>query len=341
MTMELTLPSSGYTITDLFDIINFITVDATVTSASSTSFSGSGTYDGMAASFTITGSNFSLGTIGGETYVVTGAIGSITFTTALGTVTVVSDGDSPINMIDFAPIIHADETGSAPKGIEQYLMSLDWILNLSDGDDIAPKGTKVGDNVKLNLQGDDVIYGVDGADELYSGSGADWLYGERGADILYGGSGNDHIGGGQGGDRIYGGSGKDIMEGDNGNDVLIGQKGNDELDGGDGHDKLYGGANRDILDGGKGNDKLTGGSESDTFVFDDNYGDDVVTDFDALDNKEKIDVHLMGEIVDYDDLVDNHMSQVGNDVVIDDGANTTITLLNVDIADLSAADFIF
>lgn len=46
-------------------------------------------------------------------------------------------------------------------------------------------------------------------------------------------------------------------------------------------------------------------------------------------------------ITDFADLRDNHMAQVGADVVIDDGAGLTITLQDVDLGDLGARDFIF
>ena len=41
------------------------------------------------------------------------------------------------------------------------------------------------------------------------------------------------------------------------------------------------------------------------------------------------------------DLRANHMTQVGDDVVINDGAGLTITLADVVLADLHKADFIF
>ena len=49
----------------------------------------------------------------------------------------------------------------------------------------------------------------------------------------------------------------------------------------------------------------------------------------------------MTEITDFQDLIDNHMSQVGADVVIADGLGNTITLLGVTLSDLDAVDFVF
>ena len=341
MTLKLTLPSTGFSISDLADIIDFIAVDATVTSATSTGFTGVGTYDGSPATFAITGTGFTLGTIGGVTYVVSGEIDTITFTSSVGVVTFDQVGGDPIDMSVFAPIIHADDTGSDPLAIENYLLAKDWILTLGDADDIAPKGTVIGDGAKLNLAGDDVIYGGKGNDDLFSGSGDDFIYGEHGNDRLDGGGRGDVLDGGRGKDVLLGGNGNDYLYGGSGNDKIYGQKGNDSLHGDGSNDRLVGGGGVDWLDGGTGDDRMTGGTGFDTFAFGDNYGNDVITDFDALDNNEKISLVNVSEITGYKDLTNNHMTQVGADVVIDDGAGTTITLLNVDIGDLNKADFLF
>ena len=49
----------------------------------------------------------------------------------------------------------------------------------------------------------------------------------------------------------------------------------------------------------------------------------------------------MTRIRDFRDLKANHMKQVGDRVVIDDGANTQIVLLSTDLADLDRQDFLF
>jgi len=61
----------------------------------------------------------------------------------------------------------------------------------------------------------------------------------------------------------------DIISGQDGDDIVFGYGGNDELDGG---------AGSDTLDGGSGNDILEGGSGSDTYLFNSNFGRDVVDD---------------------------------------------------------------
>ena len=84
-------------------------------------------------------------------------------------------------------------------------------------------------------------------------------------------------------DTLSGGSGNDIINGLAGNDTLYGNDGNDTLNGGAGADALYGGAGNDVLNGGPGNDTLENGGSSlgnDTYVFDANFGQDVLNMFD-------------------------------------------------------------
>ena len=85
----------------------------------------------------------------------------------------------------------------------------------------------------------------------------------------------------------------------------------------------------------------SGGTGSDDFIFRDGDGNDTIRDFDANNNAEDIILRGVTGITSFADLSANHMSQVGTSVVIEDGAGLTITLLNVDIADLGAGDFIF
>jgi hypothetical protein len=70
----------------------------------------------------------------------------------------------------------------------------------------------------------------------------------------------------------------------------------------------------------------------------------VITDFAATNNAEKIDLSGVTSITNFADLTNAgnpHMTQVGSDVVIDDFAGNTITLLNVSLGDLNGVDFVF
>ncbi len=189
--------------------------------------------------------------------------------------------------------------------------------------------------------GADALTGTDDANHFVSGEGKDTILAEGGDDTVTAGKGDDDVNGGLGNDDLTGGKGDDSLFGGKGADVLRGNKGRDVLDGYKGADALFGGDGGDWLDGGKGDDLLTGGVGNDNFIFTSGDGNDTVNDFDALNSKENINLAAVLEIVDFADLTANHMVQVGNDVVIDDGDALTITLLNVDLGDLGGNDFIF
>ncbi len=197
--------------------------------------------------------------------------------------------------------------------------------------------------------GNDVVLGGPDNDTLFGDAGNDVLYGEAGSDIIRGGFGLDTVYGGDAGDNIAGGADADLLYGQYGNDWIYGDDGNDRLFGGFENDYLNGGLGDDILDGGHGadtivgdagNDTLTGGINSDRYRFFEFSGDDIITDFAAADSGEKIDLFYIGTIIGYDDLVTNHMKQVGANVVIDDGQGNTITVIGVSIAAMDASNFI-
>ena len=90
-----------------------------------------------------------------------------------------------------------------------------------------------------------------------------------------------------------------------------------------------------------GRDTMTGGLGNDTFVFANRFGTDIITDFEELNDLERIDFSGLAAITDYTDLMNNHVTQSGANVIINDLLGNTITLNNVLIADLDATDFIF
>ena len=122
---------------------------------------------------------------------------------------------------------------------------------------------------------------------------------------------------------------------------FFGGVGNDNLDGSSGNDTLYGGAGFDTLKGGPGNDLLQGNFNADTFVFADGHGDDTIADFAAGNALEKIDLSGVSAIVNLSDLLTNHATQVGGNVLIDTGGGNSITLNGVSLGALDATDFIF
>ena len=100
------------------------------------------------------------------------------------------------------------------------------------------------------------------------------IQGFGGKDMITGSSGNDIIDGGADNDTLDGGDGKDEVLGGDGHDVLLGGDGKDLLVGGIGDDDLNGGAGKDTLDGGVG---------ANTFIFEQNFGNDLVLGVDGDD----------------------------------------------------------
>lgn len=267
-----------------------------------------------------------------------GTLNSVAFTDGYE---IISMSNLAFDLDALLPIVSADLSGQDFLAIENYLLGRAYDITLSDNDDVAPRGTIVWEGAALNLGGSDIIRGMGGDDDLYTGDSSDTLYGGKGNDRLDGGAGSDKILGGYGTDELIGSRGYDKLYGNYGSDRLYGGVGKDLLSGGGGNDRLYGGAGNDSLFGGTGNDRLYGGAGSDDFVFRGGQGDNVIYGFNATDNGEDIDLICVSRITSYRDLANNHMAQVGSDVIIDDGLNLSITLRNVGLADLDANDFLF
>ncbi len=209
-----------------------------------------------------------------------------------------------------------------------------------NGDDLL-KGD-AGDDLLWGAKGNDVLYGGDGQDQLYGSVGNDVLYGDAGDDLLDGSKGNDILYGGDGADSLFGSKGNDTLFGDGGDDLLDGSKGNDRLYGGDGADRLIGGKGRDVLEGGAGDDLLWGGAQSDVFVFADGCGVDTIMDMRVRGKQaDRIDLSGMTEIVDWNDLWADHLSDAVGGCLIDAGFGATILLNGLSMTSLGAEDFLF
>ena len=211
----------------------------------------------------------------------------------------------------------------------------------------------LGFDTLIGSSGNDTLFGGGGGDRLDGGVDRDLLYGNAGNDTLFGGAGWDYLNGGLDNDRLEGGIGFDTLIGSFGRDTLLGGDGVDRLDGGAGadvlnggrdNDRLIGGSGADILLGGAGNDRLTGGAGADRFIFADGFGQDIITDFAATNDAEKISLRGVSGITGYADLMNpahGHIAQVGNHVRISDGQGNTLTLWNTHLGDLDSADFVF
>ena len=97
---------------------------------------------------------------------------------------------------------------------------------------------------------------------------------------------------------------------------------------------LKGTAVADVLVSSPNNDQMDGNGGLDRFVFFLNWGMDVINDFE--DGSDLIDLSQSG--LAYEALT---IEESGNDTVIDDGSENTITLKNVSASDIDEEDFLF
>ena len=130
----------------------------------------------------------------------------------------------------------------------------------------------------------------------------------------------------------------DVLLSEN-DDVLDSSSGriDGEVKGNGGNDTLTGGRREDTLDGGTGDDTLTGGDDDDVFVFRTGADQDRVTDFEVGDDRL--------DVSDFFDDQDDALAaarQVGDDTVVDLDVEEgdAVTLVGIQVDDLSASDFI-
>ncbi|RDJ27004.1 calcium-binding protein [Bosea caraganae] len=184
-------------------------------------------------------------------------------------------------------------------------------------------------------------YGSTADTTLSGGAGTDQLTGGSGNDTLIGGSGSDRLSGGAGIDTAdYSQSGTGIQvslnsgygfEGDAQGDWLIEVE---NLVGSAHDDVLMGDAKANRLDGGAGSDEIWGGAGADSFVFAGAWGSDVVHDFT---DEDVIDLDA-GAYAQLDAVLANAV-QSGNNLLLDFGNGSTITIVNASRDTITTDDF--
>ena len=100
-----------------------------------------------------------------------------------------------------------------------------------------------------------------------------------------------------------------------------------------------GGAGNDTLIGSAFNDNLTGGADDDTFVYAPGGKADIITDFTADSNVDKINLKAFTNLHTFADVM-ALASQVGTSTVLNFGAGDSLTLQHVTKTNLDAGDFL-
>ncbi len=136
--------------------------------------------------------------------------------------------------------------------------------------------------------------------------------------------------------------GPSLIVGGSASEDLIGGSGNDTIDGGIGDDHLAGGGGDDRLILREGWDRATGGSGRDMFVPQPgSYGSFTITDFTP--GQDRLDLSAFGvsswEALKY--LLGDQAGATNVSISLHRGGPSFISLSNLDVASLSAADFIF
>lgn len=199
----------------------------------------------------------------------------------------------------------------------------------------------------------DLLRGGDGNDTLEGGAGSDTLDGGAGSDVLDGGTGadtasfasaesgvtvrltNGELKGGAAGDELIS---IEHLTGSNYDDILIGSRKSNILRGRNGEDVLSGGGKKDVLNGGRGDDVLSGGAGNDRFVFKENTGFDIITDFTVRGKREKIDLKAF----DFNNFaaLKSAMSNTSDGVEIALNSHDTLLLEDLSIGSLTGNDFL-
>ena len=138
------------------------------------------------------------------------------------------------------------------------------------------------------------------------------------------------------GQKIIGSKAKNVLVGGDGDDLIKGLKANDKLFGVAGDNKLLGGGGKDKLVSGTGDDVLKGGGGKDIFVFNENFGNDRINDFDPRKDTIQFDKSIFAS---YSELQSAMTAQ--KDGVLIQAGDDSVFLAKVKIGSLDAHDFLF
>lgn len=236
------------------------------------------------------------------------------------------------------------------------------------GDEFDQSGATDSGSFLSGGAGNDILYGQGGNDILAGGDGNNLLFGGDGNDLLFAGDGlthngmggmeglqayiADHLGGSLAASSITSGQIADYMA-QHAGEIAKGSSSHGDafMSGGAGNDILIGGAGNDILVGGAGDNILAGGLGSDTFKWNANdlsgkVNGDIIADFHAGNvnsdaNADILDIHdlIMGDVGNWQDLIDGGYLKFGDIVNNEDGSITALLMIDRDGSAGNAAGF--
>lgn len=250
------------------------------------------------------------------------------------------DTDVFFNMEGAFGTNHADQLYGDPNGSGILLSGM-------GGDDTIYSYSEFA--IMEGGDGDDLMVALGGSAEIDGGADADYIVTSYGANTIDAGAGDDWIYLRYGTNAITLGDGYNLVLSNDLYEVSPGDyfaDSSDTIFGGSLDDYIYAGRGRDSIDGGAGNDwiaggewadTLTGGAGYDRFIFGDEAGFDVITDFQA-DGEDFLDFTTSSLVSGFGDLT---VQQIGSDLAVAwNGGASGVTLQNVAWADFTAADIL-
>ena len=244
----------------------------------------------------------------------------------------VYDGGAGFDQVSYAEYWFWENPGMARSGIRV---------------DMAAGTVRGPDGQVDTISGIESIRGTHLADRMLGDAGNNQFMGLAGVDRIDGGDGFDEVRyhrdesyGGFDGIKVYLDKGR-IVDGFGTTDrvtnieAVRGTNQRDRMYDDAGNNRLRGEGGNDYISASEGNDTLRGGAGRDVFVFvGTNFGTDVIDDFSQAD-RDRIEIAAAASI---DDLT---FTQEGTTALIRLNGDSVVRVLNFDIDDFAAGDFIF